>query len=668
MQLVAFGTLAQMKGWFLLFALPQAMLPAALCCWKRVRPGRVFALLLALALALFYCAHMIYFRVFGSVISMSMVGVGGDAVENFGWALAVTLRESLGWLALFLLPVAAMLVWVFLPVREESGLRLAVRLAAIAAAVLLWLPAGALLSLGGRGDNSAYYAYTSAYVDTDTSAQRLGVLTTSVLELRSMLFGNSAESEMADAVSFARPTEQPLPAGDASDEAPLSPAAETDAQEDAAAPNILPEIDFAALAAQTDDETVKKLCEYFGAMPGTNRNDYTGLLEGYNLIYICAESFSTISLSEELTPTLCRMAREGIVLTNFYNSFKNTTTNGEFAMLTGLWPDLSRRADFGNTFGSFYQSAENYMPLSPGNIFRSQGVESYMFHNYLGSYYGRDQTHPNLGYRCRFSDTMKLSVLWPASDLEMMQQTVDDYIGDERFHAYYMTFSGHGPYDVEENRLVRRNLSRVPEEIDGRKVNLGSRCFFACALELEDAVAYLMERLEEEGKLDNTLIVIAGDHYPYFLSDSVARNILGELPEREFERFHSTCIMWCGALDKPIVCDTPCCNVDILPTVLNLLGLPYDSRLLSGTDIFSDGPHVAVLANKSFVSDTMKYNAMNGEVTMLDESALQDESARSAYLERINGDIMARYAAALAINRTDFYRFVWEKSGLMAAG
>jgi lipoteichoic acid synthase len=148
----------------------------------------------------------------------------------------------------------------------------------------------------------------------------------------------------------------------------------------------------------------------------------------------------------------------------------------------------------------------------------------------------------------------------------------------------------------------------------------------------------------------------------------VARNILGELPEREFERFHSTCIMWCGALDKPIVCDTPCCNVDILPTVLNLLGLPYDSRLLSGTDIFSDGPHVAVLANKSFVSDTMKYNAMNGEVTMLDESALQDESARSAYLERINGDIMARYAAALAINRTDFYRFVWEKSGLMAAG
>ena len=87
-------------------------------------------------------------------------------------------------------------------------------------------------------------------------------------------------------------------------------------------------------------------------------------------MFVCGESFSNISVSEQLTPTLWRMAHEGIVLTNYYNSFKNTTTNGEFAMLTGLWPDVSRKADVGQTNGSFSQSATHFMPFGLGNLLR----------------------------------------------------------------------------------------------------------------------------------------------------------------------------------------------------------------------------------------------------------------------------------------------------------
>ena len=675
MQLVAFGTLRQMQGWFLLFALPQALFPAAFCGWKRERAGRLFAALPALLLGVFYCAHMIYFRIFGSVISLSMVGVGGAAVRDFGWALRATLRESAGWIALFALPVAAMFARLFRCRAAGGRVRLMLRVSALLTAATLWMIGGMLLLLGGSGESSAYRAYTSAFTDTDTAAQKLGVLTSSELEAASMLFGRAEADETAEAVGAVVAAEQPaaLPTPEPTAAPPRESGAETPAETAAPrgtdrSPQIFDEIDFAALADKSTDPTVRSLCEYFGSLPGTERNAYTGLLEGCNLVVVCAEGFSTLSLSEELTPTLWRMAHEGVVLTNFYNSFKNTTTNGEFALLTGLWPDLSRKADFGETNGSFSQSAGHYMPYGLGNLFRAQGVKSYMFHNYRGDYYGRSRSHANLGYVCRFSDTMDLSITWPASDLEMMQQTVDDFIGEERFNVYYMTFSGHGPYNIHDNPLIARNFSRVPEKIDGKERNVLARCFYASDLELEWSMEYLLQRLEEAGKRDNTLIVVVGDHYPYYLSDGAAYSILGGQQERNFERYHSTCILWCGGIDEPIVCDAPCCNVDILPTVLNLLGIEFDSRLLAGTDVFADAPHTAVLSNKSFITSVLKYNALSGDSTVLDKSVFPDRPSRRAYIESVNRDIMARYAASLAVNKTDFYRFVWENSGLMEPG
>ena len=511
-------------------------------------------------------------------------------------------------------------------------------------------------------------------MDTDSSAQKLGVLTTSELEAAGMLFGRAEESELAEVELTFIPaplpsvqTETPLPAETPAPETELSPdEAESEALPDLS-PHVFKEIDFAALAEKAGDKTTKDLCAYLASLPGTRRNEYTGLLEGYNLICICAESFSSLSVSEEVTPTLYRMAHEGVVLTNFYNSFRNTTTNGEFALLTGLWPDVSRRADWGSTAGSFAQSADRFMPFGLGNLFAKLGVKSYMFHNYSGDYYARSRTHSNLGYVCRFSDTMELTERWPASDLEMMEQTVDDFIRDERFNVYYMTFSGHGPYDVAGNPLCARNFSYVPEVVNGRRLNAMARCFYAGALELEWSMDYLLERLEEAGKLDNTLIVIVGDHYPYYLADDGARSILGELPDRAFEFFHSTCIMWCGGLEEPIVCDAPCCNVDILPTVLNLLGIDYDSRLLSGTDILSDSPHAAMLWNKTFITDTVKYCTVDGSTVPLGEGKNYDRAAMRKYIRGVRADLVSRYAAALAINRTDFYRFVWENSGLLPA-
>ena len=657
------GTLRGMKGWFLLFALSQAMIPAALCGWGRIRLRRAVTALLALILFCFYCAHLIHLRVFGSVISLSMAGMGGDAVESFGAAMMSTVRASLGWLLLCAAPLPMLLLRIFLPGADGETPRLILRLVWIALGIVLWPAAGQALRLGGTGDTSAYRAYTSAYVDSDTSAGRLGVLTNSALEAKSLLSGGDA-SEMLGLLEEPVPPEAltaPLPAPPAE----ATPETAGTGRESAPLRHENPAIDFTALAGCADREELAGLCRYFASVPGTEYNHRTGLLAGYNLIYICAEAFSSMAISPEVTPTLYRMAGEGIVLTDYYNSFKNTTTNGEYAMLTGLWPDLSGKADFGETTGSFGRSAAHFMPYGPGNIFRELGVDSFAYHNYFGTYYGRSRTHPNLGYVCRFRGDMRFTDLWPASDLQMMEQSADDYIHLDRFNVYYMTFSGHGPYNIANNDLCSRNFSSVPDCVDGRRLTTHARCYLACNLELERSMEYLLARLAEAGKLDSTLIVIAGDHYPYYLDDESAASIAGGLPDRDFERYRSTCIMWCGGLPEPIVCSRPCCNVDILPTVLNLLGIDFDSRMLSGTDVFSDSFHAAMLYNKSFITDRIRYNAVTGEITVTDPDWHPDEEELRSYADGVAGLLGARYAAALSVNKTDFYRFVWASSGLM---
>ncbi len=664
---VAHGSLKGIKGWFLLFALPQALIPAALCGWKRPRVHRAVTALLAFVFFAFYCAHLIYCRVFCSMISLSMMGVGGDAITEFWDAMMSTVMGSLGWLGLCAAPVLVLIVRIFLKGQAGERVRPVLRLAALAAGIVLWLAAGPLLRLGGEGDTSAYHAFVSSFVDTDTAAARLGVLTTSTLEARSMVFG-SDETETTDLLDDASSPELVIPAAPPVQTSQAEESPEEPTGEEAPLRHENPAIDFNALAEAADNEATASLSRYFASLSGTAHNRYTGLLKDYSLIYICAESFCSAVISEEVTPTLYRMAHEGVVLTNFYNSFKNTTTNGEYALLTGLWPDVSRKADMGETTGSFGQSATHYMPYGPGNLFRLIGVDSFAYHNYYGTYYGRYRTHANLGYTCKFRGDMRFTDLWPASDLQMMEQSVDDYIGLDRFNVYYMTFSGHGPYNLKNNDICHRNFKYVPETVNGNKLTTHARCYLACNLELERSMEYLLKRLEEAGKLDRTLIVLAGDHYPYYLTDEAARSILGELPEKDFEHYRSTCIMWCGGLDAPVVCDAPCCNVDVLPTILNLLGIDYDARMLSGTDVLSDDLHVAMLYNKSFITDKVKYNAASGEIIVTDESWDPSQEELQSYVDGVARMLNGRYAAALSVNKTDYYRFVWTNSGLMPEG
>ena len=588
---------------------------------RKIRFGST--LLGSLVFAFLYGSQMVYEFIFGTMYSMAQMGMGGAALTSFWRETLATIWEKLPYVSSLLLPVGLLLLikklvpGLFCTSFGMKRFFLVLVAAVFHAAVLFCLHGG------GTGMFTDYYYYYSDTIATNQTAERFGVLTMMRLELIGSFGGEVQEEEtyFVEAVPQGVPEEVTY--------------------------NVL-DLDFGALSDKTQNEMVKTINDYCTRLSGTNQNEYTGMLSDYNLILLCAESFAPGAIDPELTPTLYRLANEGIVFNNYYNSFPNTTTDGEYALTQGLWPDTSR--DKGTS--SLYNSKNSYLPFTLGNIFKEQrGIQAYGYHNYTGAYYGREESHPNMGYSMKFAgDGMTFTNTWPASDLEMMEQSIDDYIGMEQFHAYYMTFSGHYKYDTT-NALVRKNWDIAYDLPYSRK----ARAYISCNLELEYALSYLMQRLEEAGVAEKTAIVLAGDHFPYGLEDAEYAELVGEIDC--FSKFKSTLIFWVGGMEENIVVDEYCCNVDVLPTILNLWGFDYDSRMLAGTDVFSDGTHAAVLIDKSFLTDKVWFDANTGETRYL----VEESELPAGYIENMHRYIKTRFDISSDILNSSYYNVIFDK-------
>lgn len=591
-----------------------------------LRKGRFGAeIFLTAVLTLLYGSQIVYHFIFGTLYSVAMVSQGGEAMTNFWRELLAAMGDHFPWLIALLVPLA---LRIFLRKGLKGELRAKGRIMLLALAVALF----ALTRAGIRQTGTEMFSdedyYRSREIATNQNVQRFGLLTTIRLELT-----RHAKTEEQDYYI------------------PEETQGENPAQKPAEVRYNVMNIDFDALNALTEDKKLLAINDYCSKVTGTNQNEYTGMLKDYNLIVMCAESFSPAAIDKDLTPNLYKLTQQGIIFNNYYNTFPNTTTDGEYALMQGLYPDAGRS----KAVSSLYASRNSYLPFTLGNVFQSQrGVESFGYHNYRGSYYGRSESHPNMGYTMKFAgDGMTFTTNWPASDLEMMEQSVDDYIGKEPFHAYYMTFSGHYKYDIGTNEMAKRNWDQVK---DLPYSSNAIKAYLSCNIEFDKAIGYLMERLEQAGVADRTAIVIAGDHFPYGLKDSEYAELIGHDIDG-FSKYKSTLIFWVGGLEENIVVDEYCCNVDVLPTILNLWGFEYDSRLLAGTDVFSDGTHAAVLVDKSFLTDKVWFNASTGEIRyQVPESEIPE-----GYVENMNQLIATRFSISADILNTAYYNFVFDK-------
>ena len=427
------------------------------------------------------------------------------------------------------------------------------------------------------------------------------------------------------------------------------------------------DIDFEELNDTTKSPIHRALNNVFSTIIPTNKNKYTGYFKDKMLIEITAEAFCQYVINKELTPTLYKMSNEGFIFDNFYlPNYGQSTTGGEFAEMCGLIP----RNINGNR--SMQASIKNYMPFTLGNIFKNKKYNTFAYHASY-DYYDRNITHPNLGYDFRAPANgieyvnEKKDERGMYYDSVLFENTFRDYIDDyikngKKFHVYYMTVSGHAPYD-DTNARSNYYYDLIDEYYPDNSKTV--KRYLATQMELEYALSTLISMLGEKDLLDDVVISIVPDHYPYKLA-RMDKDYFIELSgiedtENDVSRYKSIWILWVNDMEPKRV-KTYCSIVDILPTLLNLFDLKYDSRLLSGRDVFSTNYEIGKPATNmpmvilpkesklSFITEEGYYDILRDEWTVHD-GIVVDEN----YLELTKSIAKLKFDLAYDIVESDYY-------------
>lgn len=640
----------------IVFAIPIGLFMTILTGFFSYKVNKAILWVLTSAICFLFGLQLVYYDVFKLFFSFQSLGMADDAITEFSSEASKAIMNNLFGLTLTFLPLP-MLGMILQKYRYVDRRSLREQGILMSAALGMQLLAMLALLFTGKEDYSPYDLYHKTKVP-ELCGKQLGVMTLTRFDLAKLLKGDSVNLTDTDAISWdvvLEPTLMPTPNPQITvkpkpdNEIPSSPDASptpiptpTPIPIDTS-PNIL-NIDFATLAEEEENDTIRTLHNYFASVTPTNKNKYTGMFQGYNLIMITAEGFSPYAVHKDKTPTLYRLTREGFIFNNFYTAlWQTSTSDGEYVAMNGLIPVGTR---------SMYHSRNNLMPFTLGNQFRLLGVDSKAYHNHNYTYYQRNETHPNLGYDFTGvgNGLILESDVWPESDLEMINNTVDLYVEEEPFHVYYLTVSGHMNYTFIGNSMAYKNKALVED----LPYSSDSKAYIACQIELDRALERLLQTLEEYGVADKTVIALSADHYPYGWEKENIDELAGHEVDPKFEIYRNHFILWNPAMKETIIVEEPCSSMDILPTLSNLFGIPYDSRLLMGRDIFSDAPPLVILNNRSFISDKVMYHSETGEIIKLTEDELPED-----YISNMNKMIKNKFTVSQSILKKDYYRYVF---------
>lgn len=607
----------------ILFSIPIAIIFNILSSIFKPKANKIITYGITLFIIILFGAQIVYYSMYESILSFYSILNGGQVTEFMDVVIDMILRNWYG-ILLFALPLIILIVLHKKKVMDFERRGLKETVIKIGTVVLVQIVA--ILCVNFINPNNIY-SNKNLYYNTHVpklTAQRMGFLTAMRIDFQRFAFG--FEEKLAinvDANNIKESLEDEY--------------------------NIT-NIDFKSLSENEEDKEVKEMHEYFASKEPTKKNEYTGMFEGKNLVVLVGESFSSLAIREDLTPNLYKLYNEGFQFDNFYTPvFPVSTADGEYMTDTSLIPKEG--------VWSFKEIAGNYMPYSYANVFESLGYSSNAYHNHKATFYERDKYIDTMGYNSYLAvgtglenrmDTSK----WPNSDYEMIDVTTDDYIRSDKFLAYYMTVSGHLNYTTTGNAMVRRNWDAVKDLPYSDK----AKGYLAANIELDKAVGELINNLKEAGKLEDTVIVISGDHYPYGLTLEEINEISTYERDDKFEKYHMPLLIWSGSMKEPIKVEKLGTSIDILPTVLNLFGVEYDSRLLIGKDILSDSEPLVIFADRSFITDKGRYNAVTGEFI-----ANNGEEIEEGYIDKVNSDIYRRFQMSRLILEKDYYRKVFNK-------
>lgn len=411
------------------------------------------------------------------------------------------------------------------------------------------------------------------------------------------------------------------------------------------------DIDFDYYVDSTSDSTLKTMHNYFKNVEPTKKNEYTGMFAGKNLIFIVAEGFYPIAVDKDVTPTLYKLVNNGFVFNNFYQPIYNcSTSDGEFINDLSILPGVATC--------SMKQTSEVYLPYALGNIMKDYGYNTFAFHGWTYTYYGRNKTHPNMGYTYYGYDRYKtgykyaldgIKDSWPTSDIDVANSSYKILKDQNKFVAYYMSISGHLEYNFTGGNAMSNKNKNV---VSGMKASDKIKAYVASQVEFDRSLEILINDLKEDGKLDDTVIVISADHYPYGLSSSDIEGYLGKFDDETFDLYKNNLVIYNSAMDKQTI-DKYTSSLDVLPTVLNLFGVEYDSRLLIGRDALSDASDLVIFNNKSWITDKGRYNYMKKKFTAFTSEKLPDD-----YINMINKEVELKFKMSKLLISKDYYRSI----------
>ena len=419
---------------------------------------------------------------------------------------------------------------------------------------------------------------------------------------------------------------------------------------------------FKNVSEKEKNKTYKSINNYILSRDIPDYNKYSGMFEGKNLIMIMGESVNEIFINKEYFPNFYKLYNEGISFTNNYSPRNSCSTgNNEFSGLTGLY------TIYNNCTANIFKNNTYFTSLF--NLFNRKGYNTLSMHNYTEAYYRRRTIHPNLG-SMKYYGVEDLGIEYHneyrnwSSDEDFMKSAMDITLQDtsKPFMLWLTTVSSHQPYvvpSIEGDKHYDLFKDLWPEDMNSfSDPNTDLKRYLSKLKTLDLGLGVLLDRLEEAGILDDTVIVFYGDHYPYGLKNNKLNKILPyDLGDYETERV--PCTIYNSKI-TPQVVEKYTSFINLTPTLANLFGLDYDPRMYMGSDILADDYlNIVTFPDGSWKNDKAFYDASNGQIKYY-----QSDEYSIDKIKEINNIVTDKLQMSSLIIRNNYYSYLEKKLNL----
>ena len=343
--------------------------------------------------------------------------------------------------------------------------------------------------------------------------------------------------------------------------------------------------------------TVSELDKFYESREPDPDNEMTGIFKGKNVIMIQLEAIDTWLINDVCMPNLKAVQDQSLDFANNYAPMYLSagTFNTENIANTGL---VSPAAG-----GSITMYSRNSYPFSAAHLFEEEGYTANSFHGSPGKVYDRELIHLNWGYE-KYHGYQQMHIADYDYDSQLLN-AFDMFTSHEHpFFSFIITISGHGPYaDSNLSKSYYDQFAAIlPEGTEEMVIHA-----YAHAYETDLFVGGLMEKLEEEGFLDNTVLIFYADHYDYYVVDN--QIIMNQKNVNDSNLIQSTPFFIYSRDTEPQKITKVTSTIDILPTIANLFDLNTDGRYYIGNDAFSENGGYVIFADYSWYDGTTYWKA-----------------------------------------------------------